>query len=74
LSYDLAKQMVTLLSQDRAQFVAFVNEASMNDSGQTSASQHLGNSLEAVIEFVVGAGEWRPDPDRWAGEAERGGF
>jgi hypothetical protein len=74
LSYDLAKQMVTLLSQDRAQFVAFVNEANMNDSGQTSASQHLGNSLEAVIEFVVGAGKWRPEPDRWAGEVERGGF
>lgn len=74
LSYDLAKHMVTLLSQDRARFLAFANMATMEDSGQASASLYLGNELETAITFILGEGDWRPDPGRWAGEAERGGF
>lgn len=74
LSYDLAKHMVTLLSQDRDRFTAFANAATMEDGGQSSASQHLGTELESAVTFILGEGDWRPEPSRWASEAERGGF
>jgi hypothetical protein len=74
LSYDLAKHMVTLLSQDQARFVDFATMATMEDSGQAAASHCLGNELEAAVTVILGEGNWRPDPGRWAGEAERGGF
>lgn len=74
LSYDLAKHMVTLLSQDRARFMAFVNAAALADSGQAAAARHLGNPLETAVEYVLGEGQWQPEPAQWAGAAERGVF
>lgn len=74
LSYDLAKQLVTLTSQDRARFLAFVNMATIEDSGQAAASHHLDNELEVAVGYILGEGDWRPDPAQWAGEAERGRF
>lgn len=74
LSYDLAKNIVTLLSQDRDRFVAFVNAATLEDSGHAAASKHLGDELEHAVNFIVAEGNWRPDPKAWSEEAERGRF
>jgi len=74
LSYDLAKHLVTLLSQNRDRFVAFANAATFTDSGQAAANDHLGDELENAITFIVGSGNWRPDPKQWHGDPERGGF
>jgi hypothetical protein len=74
LSYDLAKQLTTLISQNRASFVNFANAADMFDSGQQAAESHLGISLEHAVSHLLGAGNWRPEPPLWGNPPERGGF
>jgi hypothetical protein len=74
LSYDLARQLVTVLSQDRARFVAFVNAADRQDGGQAAASEHMGAELEMAVTVLLGEGAWRPAPEVWTHDTERGGF
>jgi hypothetical protein len=74
LSYDLAKQLTTLISQNRASFVNFANAADMFDSGQQAADDHLGIPLEHAVSHLLGAGNWRPEPSLWGYPPERGGF
>ena len=74
LSYDLSKQITTLISQNRASFVNFANAADMFDSGQQAAERHLGIPLEHAVSHLLGAGNWRPEPLLWANPPEPGGF
>jgi hypothetical protein len=74
LSYDLAKQLTTLISQNRASFVSFSNAADIFDSGQQAAEHHLGIPLEHAVSHLLGAGNWRPEPSLWGNPPERGGF
>jgi hypothetical protein len=74
LSYDLARHIVATIAADKASFIAFANDASLEDAGYAAAQQHLGLPLEHLIAAMMGEGVWRPDPSRWIGEAERGAF
>jgi hypothetical protein len=74
LSYDLARQLTTLLSQDRASFVKFANAVDMIDGGQMAAQTHFGIGLELAAEKLLGSGDWQPNPARWGDAPERGGF
>jgi hypothetical protein len=65
LSYDLSKNVVTLLSQDRDRFLNFVNAATTEDSGQEAATEYLGDTLEHAVSYIVGDGDWRPAPTTW---------
>jgi hypothetical protein len=74
LSYDLARQLTTLLSQDRTSFVKFANAVELNDGGQRAAQTHLGIGLELAVEKLLGEGDWQPNPSLWGDTPERGGF
>ncbi len=74
LSYDLARQLTTLLSQDRASFVKFANAADMIDGGQLAAQTHFGIGLELAAEKLLGSGDWQVHPTKWGDAPERGGF
>jgi hypothetical protein len=74
LSYDLARQLTTLLSQERTSFVEFANAVDMNDGGQMAAQTHFGIGLELAAEKLLGSGDWQPNPASWGDAPERGGF
>ena len=77
LSYDLARILVSQMSEDWASFRAFVLAANFLDAGAAAASSHLGIDLGtiacALLERESGLA-WTPDPSTWREAPERGGF
>ncbi len=74
LSYDLARQLTVLLSQDRTVFVNFANAAHVNDGGQQAAQTQIGIGLELAVEELLGEGDWQPHPAKWADAPQLGAF
>jgi hypothetical protein len=65
LSYELAWVTVQALAKNYELFRRFASEARHEDSGQSSALKHLGESVDALIEPVLGPGKWAPLPETW---------
>lgn len=65
LSYHLAQFVVNSLSQDYAGFVEFANQAHYNDAGEAALVSVYDASLQNVIEPLLGAGDWLPQPASW---------
>jgi hypothetical protein len=74
LSYDLGRQITALISSDKAKFVAFANEAHLSDAGDAAARAKLGIRLAEPVAFLLGEGDWSPNPTLWNASPERGGF
>ena len=77
LSYDLARILVEQLSQDWEAFKRFVRGADRTDAGAAAAREHLGLDLGEVVTALLEREtprSWSPDPSKWEGEPERGGF
>lgn len=60
LSYNLAEVLVTLLGENREEFLQFVGRAHYDDAGQTAALDSLGLSLGDAAATFLGDGNWRP--------------
>lgn len=77
LSYDLARIMVSQMSEDWSSFRSFVLAANFVDAGTTAASFHLGIDLGAVVCALLErepGSAWAPDPSTWHEAPERGAF
>ena len=61
MSYALAEVLVrNLLSDFRAEFRDFLDEADAGDAGESAALTHLGISLGELVEQFLGEGDWAP--------------
>jgi hypothetical protein len=74
LSYELARLLVHQLNLDYAVLERFCATAHQEDGGAAAAAPLLGLSLGEIAATVLGAGEWEPEPARWAEGTERGQF
>jgi hypothetical protein len=61
LSYSLAEILVTLLEENRDDFLQFVEHADYHDAGQDAALGFLGKSLGDAAASFLGPGDWRPN-------------
>ena len=77
LSYDLARIMVSQLSQDWSTFRSFVLDADLADAGAKSATEHLGIDLGVVACSLLEkepAEGWVPNPAVWRAPPGRNAF
>ena len=77
LSYDLARILVEQLARDWEPFRRFVCSAERADGGAVAAHEHLGLDLGDVVTTLLEREtprSWSPDPPKWQGGPERGGF
>jgi hypothetical protein len=74
LSYELAATFAQLAGTDWRAFTAFVNAADASDAGESAARAHLGHPLAQLVASMLGDGDWAPQPARWQGGVEAGGF
>ena len=65
LSYDLATHFVSMAATDFDNFRNFANAATLRDSGDGAAREHLGYPLQHLAEAVLGPGPWAPAPEKW---------
>jgi hypothetical protein len=61
-------------AQDFDAFRKFANAAKWEDAGDSAAREHLSYPVAHLVEAVVGAGPWQPDPDAWKEGVEKGQF
>lgn len=63
LGYDLARQIVALMSRpDFDTFARFAERARRDDAGAAAARAVLGTPLQHYVAAIVGEGDWRPQP------------
>lgn len=77
LSYDLARILVSQLSDDWSSFRAFALNANLADAASASARQHLSLELgDAVCALLERSPDpaWAPRPDLWLNAPEHGAF
>lgn len=60
LSYSLAQMLVRNISKDYQAFSSFCRAVKSDDAGEAAAIQFLGVSLQALIEPLLGEGDWCP--------------
>lgn len=73
LSYDLARILVEQLSRNWERFAAFVNAASFEDGGASSAREHLNTTLGALLGALLDRQDvaaCEPRPTDWDSPAE----
>lgn len=77
LSYDLARILISQMSEDWQGFRAFVLNADRVDAGASAAAEHLhldlGIAVASILERESSEG-YAPNPESWRGEPERGAF
>lgn len=65
LSYQLARILVSNLSEDQASFVGFCNKADWKDAGESAMVDFYQVSLSEMLVNFLGDGSWGPIPSRW---------
>jgi hypothetical protein len=60
LSYSLAEVLMPLLTNERKEFLAFIEAVDYDDAGQTAALDCLGRCLGETVGTFLGPGNWRP--------------
>lgn len=59
-AYELAETLVLRLSGNLKRFRRFVESAKRDDCGDSAAREHLGQSLQEIMNSLLGPGDWAP--------------